>query len=138
MATHETGAFIHVYDGSGMLIVWVVCEHICMFIDVVLADSTAGNLYVSDSSGSKFGLSLSNHLVGYLQTHQPPSLRINTHTHTHTPTHLSPHAHAHAHIQFKVQEYPLGHYSVHDFYEVKSMRGVYITTTVLKGKTVTG
>ncbi|XP_064400259.1 sortilin-like [Halichondria panicea] len=75
MATHETGAFIHVYDGT---------------------DSTAGNLYVSDSSGSKFGLSLTDHL-------------------------------------FKVQEYPLGHYSVHDFYEVKSTRGVYITTTVKKG-----
>jgi len=37
-------------------------------------------------------------------------------------------------LQFSVQAYPFGHFSVHDFYEVKSMRGVYITTTVNKGQ----
>lgn len=60
-------------------------------------DTKYGKLYVSDSSGSRFTLSLSSHL-------------------------------------YEVHYHPMGHYSVHDFYEVKSARGVYITSSVDNGK----
>ena len=43
MATHESGAFIHV---------------------AAEPDKPSGALYVSDSSGSRYTLSLKNHLVG--------------------------------------------------------------------------
>ena len=33
-------------------------------------------------------------------------------------------------LQYQVYSHLFGHYSVHDFYEVESMRGVYITTVV--------
>ena len=42
MSTHETGAFIHISDKS---------------------DHEKGTLYVSDNSGIRFTVSLSNHLV---------------------------------------------------------------------------
>lgn len=77
MATHEAGAFIHVSLRS---------------------TQGYGGLYVSDSSGTRFSLSLSNHFykVFYIEA-----------------------------IQWR--------YTVDDFYEVQSMRGVYITTAVPSG-----
>lgn len=73
MATHESGAFIHVARDTNV---------------------QYGDLYVSDSSGSRFARSLTNHL-------------------------------------YKVVNLPFGiHYAIDDFYEVKSSRGVYITTSV--------
>ena len=64
---------------------------------ILITDTKYGKLYVSDSSGSRFTLSLSTHL-------------------------------------YEVHYHPMGHYSVHDFYEVSSVRGAYITTSVDRGK----
>lgn len=76
MATHESGAFIHVAKDRS---------------------KAMGELYVSDSSGSQFSLSLPNHL-------------------------------------YKVVDLGFIRYTVDDFYEVPSMRGVYITTQVVQGE----
>lgn len=96
MATHESGAFIHVYQGSGESEFTCLCVCHCIWV-TIFVDGVSGNLYVSDSSGSQFTLSLSNHL-------------------------------------YQVFNHPMGHYSVYDFYEVVSMRGVYITTAVDPGR----
>lgn len=95
MATHETGAFIHVFDGDSK---WIAKSAVIIqFTFVPSADTKYGRLYVSDSTGSRFTLSLSTHL-------------------------------------YEVHFHPMGHYSVHDFYEVSSARGVFITTSVDSGK----
>lgn len=75
-------------------------------------DQISGNLYASDSTGSRFTLSLTNHLVG-LWGHVLTVISI--------------------YLQYQVFRHPMGHYSVYDFYEVLSMRGVYITTVVEPG-----
>lgn len=69
------------------------CLAFTLSVHPFCTDTRYGNLYVSDSTGSRFTLSLSNHL-------------------------------------YEVHYHPMGHYTVHDFYEVSSARGVYITTTV--------
>ncbi|CAI7994086.1 Sortilin [Geodia barretti] len=74
MATHEAGAFIHVSLNQS---------------------SGSGGLYVSDSSATRFSLSLSNHFYKVFSLKE---------------------------IEWR--------YPVDDFYEVKSMRGVYVTTAV--------
>lgn len=89
MATHEMGAFIHVFDGERKSFLW----HFSKVSFQNYSDTKYGKLYVSDSSGSRFTLSLSYHL-------------------------------------YDVHYHPMGHYSVHDFYEIKSARGVYVTSSV--------
>lgn len=73
MATHEAGAFIHVSDNAGV---------------------PYGRLFMSDSSGARFSLSMDNHL-------------------------------------YHVMDSGVAMMSVDDFYEVKSARGVYISTAVI-------
>jgi sortilin len=83
MATHEAGAFIHVSLQS---------------------TRATGSLYVSDSSGTRYSLSLSNHFYKVY------------------------------YVYIKGTAY---RFSVDDFYEVQSMRGVYITTAVTESATLT-
>ena len=98
MATHEMGAFIHVYDGESKFPQTSLVSAHCKFsvYCLVFTDTKYGKLYVSDSSGSRFTLSLNSHL-------------------------------------YDIHYHMMGHYSVHDFYEVTSARGVYITSSVDDG-----
>ncbi|XP_003384999.1 PREDICTED: sortilin-like [Amphimedon queenslandica] len=76
MATHETGAFIHISKAK---------------------DKEKGQLFVSDKSGAIFTLSLDNHMLQRVSIAYVSILAFD------------------------------------DFYEVKSMRGVYISTVVESG-----
>ena len=86
---------------------------------VCCAGEKKGTLYASDSGGTFFSLSLKDHFVSDL------NCAIQTHGHMCTHTHpllslLSP---------LMCVQYNVGH---HDFYEVKSVRGVYITSVMVE------
>ncbi len=96
MATHESGAFIHIST----------------------TDNDKGTLYVSDSNGVRFIVSLQNHLVNVMIAKVVYNIIIA--------------------FQFKRIAIFGSSISFNDFYEVDSLRGVYITVNVSNHNNNTG